>query len=431
MTFKEAERRLLDRQMFGIKLGVSNIKKALRKFGNPEQRFHCIHIAGTNGKGSTAAMLAAILQSNGYRTGLYTSPHIATVRERFVIDGNMISKRDFARLYAELVPLMENIPLTYFECVTAMAFMWFSENKVDTAVVEVGLGGRFDATNVITPALSIITSIGYDHQVHLGDSLVQITKEKCGVIKRGVPVLSGVGQPLCRKIVKSTAEQRNAPYYPADDLVTIHNVRTSLDGSTFDARIGSTRSRNIFLPLAGMFQTVNAGIALASAQILKKNGINLSYKKTISGLGQTHWPDRFALIRTNPVFLIDVSHNEPGFTALKQELHHFFPGRKIIFLAGLNMEKDWANAFRPILPLCKSVTGIPVQRENGVSPESFARTVKAAGIPFQYFSSVKKGVHYAHETAASGDVILYAGSHYIADRVKKVVNSLDRQEIND
>jgi len=235
MTYYEAVRHLNARQMFGIKLGLNNIKKLLKRLGNPERSFKSIHIAGTNGKGSTGTILASIFTAQGLTTGLYTSPHISTVRERFRLmginnsmEGELIKPVEFAAFYKQIIPHLDEIPCTYFECTTALAFLYFREQKVDIAVIEVGLGGRLDATNVITPVCSVITTIGYDHREHLGETLEHITHEKCGIIKRGVPVVSGVEQEECRRIIVSTAERKNAQLFEAGKTVEISNVQYSI-----------------------------------------------------------------------------------------------------------------------------------------------------------------------------------------------------------
>ncbi|MFC1477093.1 bifunctional folylpolyglutamate synthase/dihydrofolate synthase [candidate division KSB1 bacterium] len=425
MTYRDAEKHLGERQMFGIKFGLTNIKRLLRRLGNPERSFRSVHIAGTNGKGSTAAMLSAMLSANGCRTGLYTSPHISTVRERFRIDEKMISRKDFARLYAQLIPHFDDIPMTYFECTTALAFLWFREQSADTAVIETGMGGRFDATTAVTPVCSVITTIGYDHMEYLGDRLTQITREKCGIIKKGVPVVSGVGQPLCANIIRATAERRHAEYIHRDSVIQIADTHYGLQGSAFDVIMNGDRLDNVCLPLPGTFQVDNARTAFAVMEVLRQRGMCINIKQSGAGLKNVFWPERFTIYRHKPLFIIDVAHNEPAFTALKQEILKLFPGKNVLLITGMKDEKDYGNALRPMLPLCKEAVGIPVQGARGADLTRLASCFHNYSIPFTSFLSVKKGVLYALKQAGRDDIVVCAGSHYTVDRIKKVINSLD------
>lgn len=426
MTFQEAERLLLERQMFGIKLGLSNIRKALKKLGNPEKRFKSIHIAGTNGKGSTAAILESVLRQCGCRTGLYTSPHISTVLERFKTDGRMITESQFADLYESLIPLMEEIPLTYFECTTAMAFRYFAEKKIEIAVVETGLGGRFDATNVVNPECSIITSIGYDHQIHLGDTLASITKEKCGIIKKNRPVVSGVDQPFCENIIREKAEQRKAPFYSSREEVKVSDSQAAEHGTVFNADFNGTALKELLIPLRGKHQLKNVRTAMTALAVLGNSGIKIDRNGIKKGLRQVTWPERLQQVYKNPPVYIDVAHNEAGFKALAQEIRQLFPEWKVILLAGISAEKDWQNALRPVVSQCDYLAGLPVQEWTGDVSDSFESFLSAVQVPGKMFSTIGSGINFAIRRASGKTPVFYAGSHYIVDEVKKIINSLDR-----
>ncbi|MFC1556384.1 bifunctional folylpolyglutamate synthase/dihydrofolate synthase [candidate division KSB1 bacterium] len=425
MTYREANRRLNERMMFGMKLGLGNMRRLLKKLDNPERRFRTIHIAGTNGKGSTAAMLASMLTGNGFRTGLYTSPHISTVRERMNIDGRMIGRDDFARLFARLETYFSAIPATYFECVTALAFFWFSERSVDTAVIEVGMGGRYDATNVIEPVCTVITSIGFDHMEYLGATLADITREKCGIIKKGVPVVTGVVDPQHRSIIRRTAEKRAAPFFGSDSLTGISQIRSTQTENSFHVSLNDRLNYSFNLPLAGSFQIDNARTAITVMQVLSMTGYEIELEKLSAGMEKVEWTERFMLYRRTPDMIIDVAHNTPGFEMLCSEIRNLYPGKRVILLVGMKEEKDCEKVCRAIIPVCDSVIGIPLPGVKSVSQKRFSAIFQEAGLPFTYFSSIHKGVRNAHDRAGRNDLIVYAGSHYAVDRVKKVVNSLD------
>jgi len=439
MTYYEAVRHLNARQMFGIKLGLNNTKKLLKRLGSPERSFKSIHIAGTNGKGSTAAMLASIFAAQGLTTGLYTSPHISTVRERFrvtginnSVEGELIKPAEFAELYKRIVSHLDEIPCTYFECTTALAFLYFRERKVDIAVIEAGLGGRFDATNVIMPVCSVITTIGYDHQEHLGETLEHITREKCGIIKRGVPVVSGVEQKECRRIIVSTAERKNAQLFEAEKIVEISNGEYSVSGTKFDIRVNGVAIRDLFLSLPGSFQVSNAQTAITAFSVIQNGNITPEIPYIRNGLKSVAWPWRFMMYgnpslcdRRDPLVIIDVAHNEAGFRALSENIRNLFPDKNVLLVVGMKEGKDWEKAIRPILPLCKAGIGIPLRGVKGISPKKLGSVFKHSEIPFRYFQSVRAGVLYAYELSDKNDMILCAGSHFTVNAVKKVINSLD------
>ena len=432
MTYREALRHLNARQQFGLKFGLDNITGLLRRLGNPERSFTSVHVAGTNGKGSTAAMLASIFTAQGLTAGLYTSPHISTVHERFRVNGEPIKNDEFAALYEQILPHLEEIPCTYFECTTALAFLYFRYRHVDTAVVEVGLGGRFDATNVVKPACSIITSIGYDHREHLGETLEEIVREKCGIIKEGVPVVSGVTQKTCRRIVTSIATQKHAPLFEAANVVKFSNEHYSTSGISFTARIDGVLVPEIFLPLLGTFQAFNAQTALSAYSVVQNGTTETHIPYIRKGLASVVWQDRFMLYRRNPDLIIDVAHNEMGFLALSENIRKLFPGKKVLLVVGMKADKDCERALKPVLPLCRAGIGIPVplfsrggSGGEGASRKKLQSVFQQEHVPFKYFHSVRSGVMCACAMAGKNDVILCAGSHFTVHAIKKAINLLD------
>ncbi len=433
MTFREAVRHLNSRQMFGVKLGLDNIAALLQRLGNPEKSFKSIHIAGTNGKGSTAAITASVFEAKGYRTGLYTSPHISTVRERISINGELISHQKFAVHYEKIAQYLEEIPCTYFECTTALSFLHFHEEKVDRAVIETGLGGRYDATNVLLPVCSVITTIGYDHQRYLGNTLEEITGEKCGIIKKGIPVISGVTQKKCREIVNNEAARTGSTLYESSSEVTVSCQRFFTNGTTFDARVHGTLLSDLLLSLPGTFQVENARTALTTviaAENFQFDGIPEAIRK---GLGSTLWTDRFTVyFDQGPVIIVDVAHNEDGFRVLSENILKLFPGKKVILIIGLKEDKNCRNVLKPILPLCRCGIGVPVRSSSRIESRNQGTPVRKLRlvfndntIPFQAFPSVKAGVLYAYKMADTNDIIVCAGSHFTVHAFKRAIKSLD------
>ncbi len=432
MTFCETVRHLNSRQMFGVKLGLENIKNLLARLGNPEKNFDSIHIAGTNGKGSTAAIIASVFDAQGYATGLYTSPHITTVRERFAVNSRLISPREFASLYEELAQHLDDIPCTYFECTTALAFLYFSRKKVERAVVEVGLGGRFDATNVLTPICSVITTISFDHEQYLGTTLGEITREKCGIITKGVPVVSGVKQNECQKIIQQETKKKESTLFDSDVVVDIHDVKSTSQGSSFHAKLSGTIFPKLNLSLPGLFQIENARTALAALYVIEHYTIKNAHHAIRKGLESVVWNERFTQYGHDPALLIDVTHNEAGFQAMAENLRNLFPGRDVILVVGLKEDKSFRNVLAPVLPICKTGIGVPVTNsariettQKSASAKQLRGLFENTNIPFRYFPTVRSGVRFAKSIASKDDVIVCTGSHYTIDKFKKAIKSLD------
>jgi len=425
MTYNEATKDLMSRRMFGIKFGLQNISLMMERLGNPHSAFQSLHIAGTNGKGSTSAMLASLFTAHGLRTGLYTSPHISSVRERFRVNSTLIKPSEFAALYSEVIHQIEGIPATFFEITTALAFLYFRQENVDAAVIEVGMGGRFDATNIIIPACSVITAIGYDHQKYLGSTLEQITREKCGIIKQGVPVVSGVEQPACKAVITAAANDLNAPLYESNQIVSLENVEVTPEKSIFDIHINNTIIPRITLPLAGIYQLANARTALAAYTIVTGRNIQQYVSSIQKGLSSVSWPERFSVYRKNPYVIIDVAHNESGFRALTETIMKLFPKKKVLLVVGMKADKDCRQSLAPILPLCREGIGVPLHREKEIAPHTFEQVFRNAHISFRSFRSVRSGLAYAFSHIHSNEIIVCTGSHYIIHSIKKAIKYLD------
>ena len=316
---------------FGINLGLERIERLMKALGDPQLRFQSIHVAGTNGKGSTCAMIASILKEAGHKVGLYTSPHLFDYPERIKINGNDISRRDFERGLAKIRKISRAWPEqpTVFEVLTALAFWYFAEKKIDYAVVEVGMGGRLDATNVITPLVSVITNIDLEHKAVLGNTLAKIAIEKGGIIKPRVPVITGEEKPEVLPVLRHQAEKKGSV------LIQVNS-----------------RGAGLRSGLIGEHQKINAACALAAVRLA---GIKASKAAILRGLVKTKWPARFQVVAKKPLTIIDGAHNPAGMATLVATLRSAYPGHKFTFIIGAQGDKDAAGMLRLIGPLAKKV----------------------------------------------------------------------------
>ncbi len=311
MLYQEALDWLSGFQFHGIKPGLERISRLLKRLGNPERRFLSIHLAGTNGKGSTAAMIEAVLRAHGLKTGLYTSPHLISVRERFLVSGNPISREDFVSLCKEVKKALGDDQATYFELTTAMAFLWFAEQRVDWAVIECGLGGRLDATNVILPEVTVITNVGLDHQAYLGESLREIAFEKAGIIKEEVPIVTGPLKKEALEVIEEKARQKKAPLFRFGKDFKVEGERPYL----FQGRL---RIENLIPSLRGQFQVFNLGVALKTLECLPDVSLNEDLVR--EALARVSWPGRYEKLRGERLVILDGAHNLDGIRALKETL---------------------------------------------------------------------------------------------------------------
>ncbi|MEI6084693.1 MAG: folylpolyglutamate synthase/dihydrofolate synthase family protein [Verrucomicrobiota bacterium] len=382
MTYSEAIDYLFGIRLFGQKLGLATMRELARRLGNPECELKFIHIAGTNGKGSVAAMCHAVLQTAGYRTGLYTSPHLVSFCERFQINGQPIPEADVVRLVEQIRPVLEDFPdrpPTYFEVVTAMALQYFLEQHVEVVVWETGLGGRLDATNIVTPLVSVITNIGFDHQQYLGNTLVEIAGEKAGIIKPGVPVV--------------TAAQGEA-------LAVIRAVAGEL--------IVVTGAAEFPAPLAGTHQVVNTATAVAA---LRTSGLSISDEQIRHGLPQTRWPGRFQVVGENPVVVLDGAHNPAAATQLAATLREQFPGKSFAFVLGVLRDKDYSAVCQILAPLAGLICCTRVNSERTSDPGDLVRVCRAANpqADVRAFESVVE----AYRAASRHEVVVITGSLFL------------------
>lgn len=381
-------------------------------FGNPHRKFRSIHVGGTNGKGSTSHSLAAVLQSQGYKTGLYTSPHLADFRERIRVDGEMIPRRavtDFVERFQ--VSGYEGHP-SFFELTMMMAFDWFARQEVDYAVIEVGMGGRLDSTNIITPIGCVITNISKDHTQFLGDTLPKIASEKAGIIKRGIPVVIGEAEGEIRRVFADKAADTGAPIYFAQEDVTLPDT-SSLENITLPS--GQTFGYD----LKGDYQKANLRTVLAAIQMLRGTGVEISDKSIAEGLTNvsrlTGLAGRWMRLSENPLAIADTGHNEAGLRynfAQLERLRAQVPGRRLHIVAGFVADKD-VDHILPLFPRDASYYLTQAQIPRAMPVAELVRKAAACGVSGKMYGTVPEAWHAALAAAGTDDLIYVGGSTFI------------------
>ena len=413
---------------FGSKPGLERTENLLELLGNPHKRLRCIHIAGTNGKGSTAAMISGILTNAGYTAGMYISPHLYKNTERMTIDGKEISEEDFVKYAMEVleaVRLMEKKGLekpTQFELYTAMALLYFERRGVDFAVVEVGLGGRFDATNVIDPILSVITSISYDHMDVLGDTIEKIAYEKAGIIKEGSKAIIYPQQfPEAMSVIEGVCRGKNASLIKADpDTVTLKDY--SMDGQIIDFRYMDYDIRDMKLNLIGDHQLKNAAVALSAAAELNKAGFAIGEEAIRKGIGNVKWPCRLSVVSKEPLILIDGAHNREGIDSLQSALSKYFGGRKIIFIIGMLKDKDYEYAIRKLMPMAYYTVATEPANERALTAAEMAEAIRHYHNRVSAEPDIIKAIEKARELYDKDSMICICGSLYLAGRAAAFIH---------
>ena len=401
-----------------IDLKLERVARALELFGHPERSYPSFHIAGTNGKGSTAAMLHRMLSAAGYRAALYTSPHVASFTERMRVGDEEISPDEVVEL-AETIKrrtAAAGVPLTFFEFVTVMAFVYFARRKIDLAVIEVGLGGRLDATNLITPRVALITTISKDHEAYLGADLLSIAREKGGILKPGVPLAGGAFAPEITRLFEETARANGAPAYflGRDFSVTVQN----------DGRFGYSglrwKWRDLSVALAGRHQKNNAALALAALEIAAAE-FPVSEAAARAGLATVFWPGRLERILARPAVILDGAHNGEGVRALAAEMRAELGAKKARVIFAAMADKDWPLMLRELAAVASEIVLTRVAVERSADPAAMAAAEATGGVPVTVAGSAPEAVRRAVEEAAPDEVILVAGSLYLLGEVRPML----------
>jgi dihydrofolate synthase/folylpolyglutamate synthase len=422
VTYSEAIQFLHELRSFGANFGLENTFKLAAQVGNPQERLRFIHVAGTNGKGSTCAMLESIYRASGLRVGLFTSPHLISFRERIQVNRQLISENDIARLVKEFQPLLkqfsENQHPTFFEVMTVMALKFFAEEKCDLVIWETGLGGRLDATNIVTPLASSITNIAFDHQQWLGDTLEKIAAEKAGIIKPGIPVVTTTNEPKALAVIEKIAREKIAP------LLKVNSWKGQ--SVAVPKQFGSPAWRPSLienLPLLGGHQKLNAALALAIIATLQ-NKILVSEAAIRAGLEGVNWPGRLQLVKTKSgqSFLLDGAHNMAGAKVLREALVKNFSVAKRTLILGVLQDKDWRQICQTLAPLAARIFPVPVSSERSAAARELAAACRVANPKAEIISSGSLGE--ALKRTTKGDFVVITGSLYLVGEALELLKLL-------
>lgn len=416
MNYQEALAYIHSVSWRGSVPGLEREIELLHKMGDPQKKLRFVHVAGTNGKGSTCSMLASVFKAAGYRTGLYTSPYINRFNERMQINGAQISDEVLAE-YTERIACfadsMADKP-TEFELITAIAFLWFFEQGCDIVVLEVGMGGELDATNVIEkPELCVITAMGMDHVKELGPTMKDIAHAKAGIIKENVPVVSYGGVEEADGEIARIAKLKHAPLVVVD--------HTLIDPGTFDLHsqfFNYGEYKDLEIPLVGKYQMNNAAVVMNAVDLLNQAGYKISEKQVRDGLRNVAWPARFELLSESPVFIVDGGHNSHGIRATAESIQRLFPGKKITFVMGMLKDKDVADCVEVIVPFSDRVYTVKPDSPRALDAEQLAAMINQAGKEAEACASIEEAVSKAISFSGSEGVVIAVGSLYMSGAVR-------------
>jgi len=445
MNFEEVWKFLDNLQFFKIKLGLESMRIFLEELGSPEEKLKFVHVAGTNGKGSVAVTMLTLLAKAGYRVGLYTSPHLSSVRERFRINNEYISEEEFAEEGSRIHAILNGRQITYFEFSTALAMLWFAKRKVDLVILEVGLGGRLDATNVVTPLVSVITNVSMDHEMYLGNTLPEIASEKAGIIKERVPVVAGIGlegteeENIVLSVIEKLSNDKKAPLFlPGRDFFVEPTGTGTWDYWAMKRKDGCCRLREkltgLSTNLKGKYQMINTGVALATLEMLDQFGFTVDVETIRSGLLEVSWPGRlesFCLSRKDgsPIdcsdqtalhYMLDGAHNPAGVKALTEALENDYEYDRLILVWAAMTDKDFRVVLPKIAVLADEIIFTRLEYERSASPEQLVQVLPPEiRSKARCENRVEKALAKAAEIAGTKDLICIAGSLYLIGEVRK------------
>jgi dihydrofolate synthase/folylpolyglutamate synthase len=415
-TYENCLKTLYGFQRFGIKLGLSTIKRILAGLGDPQDTFACIHVAGTNGKGSVASSLASILYRSGYKTGLYTSPHLVRFNERIQVNNRPISNEKVVASYSAIkeAHFGKRNP-TFFEFTTAMALFEFAAQKVDWAVIETGMGGRLDATNIVNPALSIITNISLEHREYLGNTLTQIAAEKAGIIKKRTPLVTGIRQKKAFAEVKRIAAEKKAPLFR---LSTDFKVRRN-QKQTFSYYGIRNVWHNLQTALPGSYQVDNAALVLAACELIGKNNAALTLNNIQEGLSKNLWPGRLEIVSDNPFIILDGAHNLAAARNLAKFMSTNLAGRVTTLVVGILDDKPYKAMLKSLLTPVNRVILTRAKINRALDPRKLYEAAKNLKPDVAIIPDVARAIKNAVETTPRHGAICIAGSLYVVGEAKE------------
>ncbi|MGA9533627.1 MAG: folylpolyglutamate synthase/dihydrofolate synthase family protein [Anaerolineales bacterium] len=399
---------------------LDRVRRLLDRLGNPHLAYPSVHIAGTKGKGSVAALIAASLRQAGYRTGLYTSPHLVAFNERIQVDGVSISDADLVELIDRLKPAAAAEPeITTYELMTALGFMYLADQQVDFGVIEVGLGGRLDATNVLSPEVAIITSISLDHTHILGDTIAEIAAEKGGIIKPNIPVVIAPQRESAANTLRALASGRKAPLVDIGRDWEVKALEHSLAAQSFRLRPRDGRSDWVELttPLLGAHQVDNAATAYVALQVLKRKAARLTEEAIHDGFRSVEWPGRFQVLRRSPTVVVDAAHNQDSARRLGRTIAEYFEGKHVWLVFGASEDKDIRGMLEALIPVADHVTLTKAFHPRAADPADMASIAEALGANITINTPVIEGVRDAIAAAKPDDVVLVTGSLFVVGEV--------------
>ena len=415
MDYKEAIEYIESRGNFSAAPGLERIRELTDALGKPQQGMKFIHVAGTNGKGSCAAMTASVLKAAGLKTGLYTSPYLFRINERMQINGRQIEDDTLTQIMTEIKPAAEKMEVapTQFELLTAAGLVWFAREACDAVVLETGLGGRFDATNVIeAPLCSAIMNIGLDHTKILGDTLEKIAAEKAGIIKPGCDCVLYGQTPGVERVIREECERKNSPLHVAD-FGALESVFDSTDGQVF-----SYRGETYALPLLGEHQLKNAAVVLEICSVLREKGFRLDKDTVEHGLYSVSWPGRFEIVADDPFFVVDGGHNPQCAETVRENLKKYFPDTRRIILAGALADKDYEKLYEIIAPEADGFVCITPPCARALKAEALAEHLAKYGKPVSACDTIAEGVETAKEAAGEDGMVCAVGSLYSVGEIR-------------
>jgi dihydrofolate synthase/folylpolyglutamate synthase len=392
--------------------GLTQVEKILNAVGNPHRDIQAVHVGGTNGKGSTAAMMSSILQKEGYRVGLYTSPHLIRFTERIKVNGKEIEEKEVAALAESMRKEIEAAgiapPFTFFDFTTAMALSYFNQKLVDLAILEVGLGGRLDSTNVVDPLISIITNIAKDHEEYLGKTILKIAGEKAGIIKRGRPLITAATQPQVLRLFSTICQRKGSPFFRVGkEFRYVRGEDGDLDYKGLNRKLWS-----IHLNLKGFHQVLNATTALGAMEVLEDLGYPVSTGAMIDGLREVDWPGRLELVSSSPRVILDGAHNPAGALVLKDSLEKEFQYDRLILLVGIMKDKDIQSMLHSLAPLADHIILSQPHTDRAAPPALLKKALDQNGKKAEIAENLKEAIERGLSLTREEDLLCITGSLY-------------------
>jgi dihydrofolate synthase/folylpolyglutamate synthase len=429
------------------KFDLGRMRDFMTDLGQPQESYPIIHVAGTKGKGSICALCASALQAGGYRVGLYTSPHLEDYVERIQVDGQPISHAELVELVEELRPKLDSgTALTTFEITTAMAFLYFARRGVNAAVIEVGLGGRLDATNIVNPKVAVIASISYDHTQILGNTLAEIAAEKGGIIKAGVPVVVAPQKEEARRVLEHIAEERHAPLVQVGRdylyaqfshslnggqslLVWPISEQTMVDEYVESGGLQEWEPTRLNIPLLGYHQVENAATAYTALQVARAQGISIHEAAIKKGFKDAWWPGRFEILQRQPPVVVDSAHNRDSALRLRLALDDYYPGQPVILVFGASEDKDVDGMFAELMPRVRQVVATRSFHPRAMEPRILVDLAHRYGRAAQAVDTIEEAIDLAIQLAEGEAMILVAGSLFVAAAARQIWFQRNREAV--